>query len=313
MAGNLNKAIERLNRIIGQLLKQNERQIARRYAHALVEIRGLLAGAYERYEQGGKLTYADMAKYDRLRKLMVEITRVMNLVHKDVAAIITKALGAVYEEGYYMTAWAVETEAKALLAYSTVSPDTILAAINNPVSGLKWSERHAYNRAYAIQRIQEQVTQGLVAGETYSSMSKRITAELNISAFRAVRIARTEGHRVIEQAKHDSASHADKQGVIMLKEWNSLEDERVRPGRGIGKPDRGVANHRKLNGVKVDMSGTFNDGASAGPAPGLLPAASSSINCRCFLTYSIAGIERKTHDTMETLAFDEWKKERLRK
>jgi len=60
------------------------------------------------------------------------------------------------------------------------------------------------------------------------------------------------------------------------------------------------------------MDENFSDGLSSGPAPGLLPAAASSINCRCFLTYSIQRVEKPQYEELENMAFDEWKKERLR-
>lgn len=59
------------------------------------------------------------------------------------------------------------------------------------------------------------------------------------------------------------------------------------------------------------MHELFDDGLSKGPAPSLLPASGSSINCRCFLTYTVMRIERPQHKELENRAFKEWEKERL--
>jgi uncharacterized protein with gpF-like domain len=178
--------------------------------------------------------------------------------------------------------------------------------LNNPVAGLTLNHRLERQRANIIYQIQQQVTQGLQSNETYSKMAKRLKTELEGDAVKAMRIVRTEGHRVQESAKHDAADHANNNGVVMMKQWNSLEDERVRH-RPINKAD-----HRKLDNKKSGMDGLFDDGLSKGLAPGQLPAAASSINCRCFLTYSIERIEKPQHEELENMAFDKWKKERLK-
>ncbi|TQK41959.1 phage Mu protein F like protein [Brevibacillus sp. AG162] len=302
MAGNLEKVFERIDRVINRLVAKSERQIAQRYAQTLLEIRTLLAKYYERYEQGGTLTYAEMAKYDRLYKLLKEIDRMLGQNYKDLAKIYQDVLGEAYQEGYYLTAWAIETDVQAKLAYSTVVGDTILAMINNPISGLSLNMRLKKNRADIVHKIQQELTQGLVKGETYSSMAKRLKGALEGDAVKATRIVRTEGHRVQESSKHDAVEHAHKQGVVMAKEWNSLGDEVVRAGV--------LANHRKLNGVKIPVHENFKQGGASGPAPGQMGTAAHDINCRCFLTYTVVRVERKTHTEMESVTYDKWLKER---
>lgn len=309
---NLDKVFETINRRVGQLVKKSERDVVKRYAKALAEIRYLTAALYEKYEKDGKLTYTEMAKYDRLRKFLNEVNNLLSSTYKDVQKTVYDALGEVYQEGYYLTAWAVETDAAAKLAYSTVTSETILAMIDNPVSGLTLKQTLEKNRTMIIYRIQQEVTQGLVKGETYSAMAKRIKGALDGDATKAVRIVRTEGHRVKESSKLDSMEHADKQGVRMSKEWNTLEDERVRPGRGIGKKPRGAANHRMLNGKRIPVSEDFIGTVGRGKAPGSMHAASEDINCRCFLTYVVESVEKPTDRSLESLGFDEWKETRLK-
>lgn len=305
MAGNLEKVFERINRAIGQKVAKGEREVARRYAKTLAEIRALTAEFYERYEQGGILTYEEMAKFDRLRKYQKEVTGMLGRLYKDLLRIITEILGGVYEEGYYLTAWAIETDVKAKLAYSSVTSETILAMVNNPISGLTLKQRLEKNRADIISRIQQEVTQGLVRGDTYSTMAKRLKGSLEGDATKATRIVRTEAHRAQESAKHDAAVHANKQGVIMLKEWNSLEDERVR--------HKLTANHRALNGKKVPVDELFKQGTGKGPGPGLMGSPEHDINCRCFLTYTVDRVDKPQHDFLQDMPFEQWSKERIKK
>lgn len=299
-----NKRLEQINRRIGQLIKKGERDVARKYAKALLEIRHILTKNYESFEIDGKLTYEEMLKHDRLKKMMQEINHLLRIEYKEIHKTMERVLKDTYLDGYYLTAWAVEAEAKAKLAYVAVRPESLTAMLANPVAGLTLNERLERQRANIIYDIQQQVTQGLQKNEAYGTMAKRLKNQLEGDAVKAMRIVRTEGHRVQESAKLDAAKHANNNGVVMMKQWNTLEDSRVRTK---------AANHRKLNNKKIRMDEDFSDGLGVGPAPGQLGAAGSDINCRCFLTYSVEKVERKQFAELESMTFADWEKERLKK
>ncbi|WP_026678211.1 phage minor head protein [Fictibacillus gelatini] len=310
---NLNKSAEVIERLVNKRVKGSERTIAMQYAVTLNEIRQALAKLYEKYETGGVLTYAEMAKYDRLTKFMEQIDRLLGSRYKQLKSLIYDVLGESYLDGYYLTAWAVETDTLSKLAYSAVSADMIMAMIENPISGLTLSERLERNRSLIVYTIRQEITQGLVKGESYKTMATRLKGALEDDAVKAMRIVRTEAHRVKENGKLDSAIHANKNGVIMMKEWNSMQDERVRPGRGIGKKDaKGSADHRMLNGKKIPVEQNFKGKLGEGPAPGKFGIASEDINCRCFLTYSVEKVTKPDSKELESMTFEDWKKERLK-
>lgn len=310
---NLNKSAEEINRLINKRVKASQRAIAKQYAITLNEIRKELAKLYEKYETGGVLTYAEMAKFDRLSKFMKRIDKLLATHYKSLRKIIYDVLGESYLDGYYLTAWAVETDTLSRLAYSAVSAATITAMIENPISGLTLTERLQKNRSFIIYTIQQEITQGLVKGETYRTMAARLKGALEGDAVKAMRIVRTEAHRVQESSKYDSALHAHKNGVRMSKTWHSMKDERVRPGRGIGKkPAKKGADHRMLDGKKIPVDQDFVGKLGKGKAPGQLGAAGEDINCRCFLTYEVESVEKPNAKELENMAFEEWKKERLK-
>lgn len=302
---NLNKSEEEINRLLNKRLKGADKDIAKLYANTLNEIRKELSKLYEKYEQNGKLTYAEMAKYDRLTKLIDEIDHLLRVNYKTLRKVIYDVLGESYLDGYYLTAWAVETDTLSKLNYSAVKPETIAEMIENPISGLTLSQRLEKNRINIVYTIQQEVTRGLVKGETYGSMAKRIKSVLENDTAKATRIVRTEAHRVIEASKHDSAMHANKNGVIMTKTWNSMEDERVR--------HTSKANHRILNGTTIPVDENFKQGDGEGPAPGQMGSAAHDIHCRCFLTYSVERIEKPNAKELEKMTFEKWKNERLKK
>lgn len=299
-----------IEKALNKRLLGAEKAIGKKYAVMLNEIRQQLASIYERFEVGGQLTYAEMAKYSRLQSFYKWIDTLLGTHYKSLTDVIYDVLGESYLYGYYMTAWAVEVETLSRLAYSTVAAPVIKAMIENPIAGLTLPSRLAKQRSAVVWSIQQEITQGLVEGETYSTMAKRVKKSLEIDAAKSMRIVRTEAHRASETGKHNSAEHANKNGVIMVKEWNSSQDERVRTSN---KSKKAKADHQKLDGHKVSMDGVFDDGLSKGSAPGALPAAGSSVNCRCFLTYSVEHIEKVDAKELEGMAFDTWKEQRLKK
>ena len=297
---NLNKTPGMIERLVNRRVKKSERDIVKRYAILLNDIRKELAKLYEKYEVDGKLTYSEMAKFDRLRKFIDYIDYLLKVVYKDVRKTVYDVLGESYLDGYYLTAWAVETDTLSRLSYSVVRPEVITAMIENPITGLTLSQRLEKNRAAIIYTIQQEITQGLVQGETYKQMAKRIKGALENDVVKANRIVRTEAHRAVETGKLQAAEHAHKNGVIMVKEWNTVHDQRVR--------DR----HRLLDGKKVPVDEEFKIGSDRAKAPGLFSLPQNSINCRCYLSFSVERIEKVDAKELEGMAFETWKKERLR-
>jgi len=142
----------------------------------------------------------------------------------------------------------------------------------------------------------------LVKGETYKTMATRLKESIEVDASKAMRIVRTEAHRASETGKLDSAVHANNNGVITNKTWNSVGDERVRRTK--------QADHTKLNGKTIPVNDDFEQGRGKGKGCGMMGAAEHDINCRCFLTYSIEKIKKPDAKELEGITFEQWEKER---
>ncbi len=77
-----------------------------------------------------------------------------------------------------MTAFSIEKEVQAKLAYGMLSKEVIQASVQNPISGLTLNDRLKKNRAQIVYNIRQQITQGLVQGESYPQMVRRVKKEL---------------------------------------------------------------------------------------------------------------------------------------
>lgn len=293
---------KRIDRSFAQRLTGTDKDIARQFSRSLNQIRAAMSVLYEKYEKDGVLTYSEMAKYDRLTNFLTEVNSLLTFNYRELYKVVYEVLGWTYAESWDLTAWAIETDAKAKLGYGSASADQIAAMLNNPVRGLTLKESLEKARQNIIWTIQQQVTQGLAAGETYRAMMDRLKPALDNDATKAMRVVRTEGHRVQEGAKIEAAQKADGQGVRMLKTWRTSKDQRVR--------HTSKANHRKLEGKTIPVDEDFIGISGRGKAPSHLHAAAEDINCRCFLQYTVDRVEKATYNDIEQLSFDKWRQER---
>lgn len=302
MPGPIDKGNERINRSIGQRVRKTERDIAKRYAQTLNEIRLQMAVIFQSYEQDGKLTFEEMAKFDRLTKLFQQFDFLLVKNYREIYPLIYDAVGWSYAEAYDLTAWGIEQESK--VAQMAASPDLIKAAVEAPIDKLTLNQRLELQRTTILATIRQEMTLGLVKGESYREMMDRIKPALENDTVKAMRVVRTEGHRVQEGAKLDAVNHAEAQGVIMTKTWNSSHDERVR------RRPRDKTDHKMLDGITIPIKENFHGVKGKGPGPGHMGHASEDINCRCFLAYSIARVEKVPYNNIETATFDKWRQEK---
>lgn len=291
----MDNAEKRMNRILGQLVKEAERDNAKAIAKLLKKLREEMGQMYEKYEKGGVLTYAEMAKFNRLDKVFADIKEHTILAYDDIFKNIERALKDVYQEGYYLTAWKVQEESQKAFMTSAVSEEVVRRALDNPISGLTLADTLEKKRVEIEYTIRQTVNRGLVEGVTYAAMANELVGKLDNDNTKAVRIVRTEAHRVMEQGRQDSRDYADAHGVITMKEWLSGADERVRD------------THRRLSGVKKLNDEYFEASGGRALVPGGFGIAREDINCRCITITSVESIKKPNLRDIERMTYEEFK------
>jgi SPP1 gp7 family putative phage head morphogenesis protein len=290
------------------LIRDTEKTLIREYKRALDDIRSQLAQVYAKYSQDGSLTYAEMSKYNRLNSLHDNVRdELINLTGKTGRAI-TKLSEDAYEAGFYRSAYAIEAGGgpggMVSINWGSLSPETITASVQNPISGLTLSERLAVHRAEIITKIRSEITQGLIQGESYPKMAKRIKTTLDGDATKAMRVVRTEGHRNTQAGRNECYARAQAKGVDLVKVWSASLDDRTR------------ISHAKLDGQEADKDGYFHVAGAKAQHPGGFGVAALDINCRCSVRGQIRGfapkvrrVRGKGEQSYQT--YNEWYKERV--
>ena len=118
-------------------------------------------------------------------------------------------------------------------------------------------------------KIKASISVGIATASPYSQMAKKIASDSNVGFNRAMRIARTEGHRVQISAAMDAQHNAKSKGADVLKQWSSALDARTRP------------THRILDGQIRELDDYFEVNGKQTLAPGHFGIAGEDINCRC--------------------------------
>ena len=294
---NLEKYLYQLRRIEQHRAAAAEKEIRKIYKQILKELNSYLANIYLLYSENDMLTYGDLARVSMDARFLEEVEQRISGISPQVAKQIEETVTQTYEACYDGMVHAVNKAAgnRELLreAFSTVtavSPDVIRAAVNNPVSGLTLKDTLEKHRKEIIYDIKRNIGIGLTNGDRYTSMARRIAESLDGDYKKAVRIVRTEVHRVRESGFNDAAADVNnalkngKSGYVMAKTWHTMEDERVRPQ----KQKRKTYNHVKMNGVTIPQDELFKlpSGATC-MCPSQTGVAGEDINCRCYLSYDL--------------------------
>lgn len=294
---NLEKYLYQLRRIEEHREAKAEIEIRKIYKELLKELNGFLGNIYATYSEDDMLNYSMLAKAGYDARFLEEVEQRINGISPKVAQEIRTTVEQTYEACYDGMRNAVVKAAgnrellqQAFANVTAVTPDVIKAAVNNPVSGLTLKDTLEKHRKEIIYDIKKNIGVGLVNGDRYSTMAKRIAQSLDGDYKKAVRIARTETHRIRETGFNDAATALNetlkqgKSGYVMAKTWKTMQDERVRPK----KQKRKTYNHVKMDGVTIPQDELFKlpSGATC-KAPSQTGVAGEDINCRCYLSYDL--------------------------
>lgn len=124
--------------------------------------------------------------------------------------------------------------------------------------------------------IASEVSRGIATGMSYSMIARNLRANMlgtyenpGGSYAYALRIARTEGHRIQCQATMDACFKAKEKGADVVKQWDATLDGRTRES------------HQQVDGQIRELDERFSNGLMfPGDSSG---GAAEVINCRCAL------------------------------
>lgn len=256
-------------------LTKDERIIVRGYKEGLKNIRKDINLLYEKHAKDGKLSAADLSKYNRLTNLEKNIADNLKTAYDVQVRTTKKAVKGAFESAFYYGTFELEQEAKMNLMFGLLKKEAVNAVVEGPN---RWPQIAKGHTKLTNAKIRDQIMQGVVQGKDAGQVTKAIAKEMNIAASKACRIVRTETHRAQNQGSLDSYTEAYKKGVLIQKVWVATLDDRTRDS------------HRVMDGQVVEVYEDFiMPGDIKASAPGLSGSASGDINCRCTIRAEVVG------------------------
>ena len=295
----LNELLHEIRRIEDHRTVLTEGKIQKIYRNLMKELNAFLGDAYTKYaDKDGKLSISILYQNSKYAWFIEEIDKNCNkylpLSSKEISEVVDK----VYKKCYVGMIEAVKTSNDRALEEIPISPNVLKRSMKNDIEKLTLPQVLEKQRSEIVYEIKQSLNTGLMNGERYETMTRRINDRLNIGYNKSNNIVRTETHRNIEAGFNDCAQEISKSledsDLVYVKTWVTMRDERVRPQQryktksGWKTKIRGKANHMKMDGVTIKATEKFKlEPGVYADAPGMSGTARNDCRCRCSLVYDL--------------------------
>ena len=305
----LNELLYDIRRIAEHREQLTDKKIKKIYRSLMDDLSAFVGKQYVKYaDEDGRLYVSYLDSKNARAKFLQEIVENVDNITPEVQAEIVNLVNETYEKSY-------KGMSEALLKVDTadefakvskdiaVNPNVLRQAVNNNIAKLTLPAVLEKHRNEVIYQIQQELNIGLMQGDRYEKMTKRISERIGVSYSKAQNIVRTESHRNVESGFMDCAEHIqeglDGSELIYAATWRTMKDERVRPQQRR-KTKKGWkttyskngANHMKMEGVTVKAGELFDLGNGVkAKAPSQSGVAAHDCQCRCFLEYNLMTVE----------------------
>lgn len=236
----------------------------------------------------GKITEEEYKKWrkgkvmygKRFAEMKEQCAQQLLNVNKTAIAYINGELPEVYALNYNALESAVDGVGG--YSFSLVDADTVrnLAVTDESLLPYKKIDP-AKDIPWNMKKINAETLQGILQGESMDKIAKRMMNVQEMNKTQAIRSARTIVTGAENKGRQDSYKRAEKDGILMKREWISTNDSRTRHW------------HAELDGVEVDIDEPwvnefgeimFPGDPSADPA--------NTYNCRCSMSAKVIGFKK---------------------
>lgn len=290
------KTIKQLQRIYGQARKDCESKI--RELSARTDLENLQSIIYQKQYQ------------EALKK---QLDGILDNLHSEEFTSVADYLQRSYENGYIGVMY--DLHKQGIPVIMPINQEQVVKAlqIDSKLSNSLYA-RLGEDVSYLKKSIRAELSRGVANGSTWNEMAKHIANGMNSpynkAINNAIRIVRTEGHRIQQSSALHAQFAAKEKGADVLKQWDSTLDNRTRP------------HHRQLDGQIRELEEDFEVDGMTAPAPGHFGRASEDCNCRCcILQRARWALDQDELDTLKeraafygldkTDSFDDFKKKYL--
>ncbi len=202
------------------------------------------------------------------RALKAQIEAIIETLHANEFQTVSEYITEAYKDGHIGALYSLQQQGVPFLF--PIDQEMMVNAIQHEtmLSESLYSALGKDTKALSKQ-IASEITRGLATGAMYADIARDVAAYARIPRNNAMRIVRTEAHRINEKAKMDVCYNAKSKGADVVKQWDAVLDKRTRES------------HVAVHGEIRELDEKFSNGLMYPGAPGGRPE--EVINCRCFM------------------------------
>jgi hypothetical protein len=190
-------------------------------------------------------------------------------------ATVSDYLTRSYQEGYLGTMY--DLQGRGIPLVMPIDQEQVAQAIQlNTKLSTSLYNRMGEDVKVLKKAVKQEVSRGIAQGMTWSQVASNLAGNMKHTPFQkaynnSIRIARTEGHRIQNNATLDAQKNAKDRGADIVKRWNAVLDGKTRDV------------HRELDGQVREIGEMFEAAGYKVEAPGMFGDPSQDCNCRCYL------------------------------
>ena len=244
------------------------------YKKALDDVNDRLAALKGRAETENLQSVIYQIQYQEALKK--QINGILDTLNGDQFSTISEYLAKSYESGFVGVIYDIHGQGVPLIF--PIDQDQVVQAVTLDTK----LSKPLYNKLgedvnLLKKKVANNISRGIAQGQSYSDIAKNIAvgmvgnyARMNGGAlYNAMRITRTEAHRISQQAAYDALKKAKDNGADVVKQWDATLDKRTRPS------------HARVDGEIRELDEPFSNGLMRPGDP--RGRAAEVINCRCQL------------------------------
>ncbi len=204
------------------------------------------------------------------KALKDQVSAILEQLHNNEFETVSEYLAQSYEDGFIGTMYDLQGQGIPLII--PLDQEQVVAAIQHETK-LSESLYMALGRDTKdlSKKIAGEISRGISNAAMYSEIARNIAAWGRIPKNNAMRIARTEAHRIQIQATADAQWKAKANGADVVKQWDASLDKKTRKS------------HRELDGQIRELDEPFEVNGHKAMQPGGFGRPEEDINCRCAL------------------------------
>lgn len=245
------------------------KQLEKSYQEAIADIDKYILQLLARKDTENLQSIIYQVKYQEAIKK--ELESYLTVLHSKNFETLDEYLKECYEQAHIGTLFDLQGQGIPLIL--PLDQEQMISAItlNSRLSAPLYNAL-GYNIDVLKLNVLQEISRGIAQGLSYQEMARNLKNVTNVDYNKTLRIAKTEGHRIQQEATYNVQKRAIEKGADVVKQWDSTLDGKTRP------------THRALDGQIIGVDEYFkSESGYKALYPSGFGVASEDCNCRCCL------------------------------